>query len=61
MPKFNVYAIAAASRYVGEVEAKDKEEAMEKAYSMLDSPPLCYHCANNYELGDPDPLLEEIE
>jgi len=60
MPKFIMFAVATATHFLGEVEAETKEEAEAKAEEILDSPALCYHCSINYDLGEPEPLVEEI-
>lgn len=63
MKKYRVYAIASASKYVGEVEAETVEEAKEKAWEMescqLDS--LCWSCSDSLDLGDIYELQVEEE
>lgn len=62
MPKYSVYAMATASRYIGEVEANSVEEAKEKAWELencyMES--LCYHCAGKVDLGDVHEIQAEI-
>lgn len=52
--KFNVYAIATASKYLGEVEANSISEAKDKAWDLencyMES--LCWHCASVVDIGD---------
>lgn len=52
MPKFRVYALYTGSRYLGEVEADDKEQAHDKALQMDSSVCLCHQCAGELELDD---------
>lgn len=53
MPKFGVYALYHASKYLGEFEAESKEEAIDKAFeSGSEYVILCHQCASEIELGD---------
>ena len=58
MPKYSLYGKVFASKYLGEVEAETKEEAIEKGYE-LDScfVSVCHQCAKEIE----DPEIDEIE
>ena len=51
--KYDVYAIYTASKYLGEVEAKDKSDAEDKAWKIEKGISLCYVCSRKVELGDP--------
>ena len=50
--KFNAYAIYTASQYLGEIEAKDKKEAEEKAWDLDTYSTLCHQCSKELDLGD---------
>lgn len=52
MPKFRVSASVVGSKYLGEFEAKDEEEAVELALKESGSVCLCHHCAD--EIIDPE-------
>ena len=53
MPKYHCYAIATASKYLGEFEAKNKQEAEDMAYESDEcSMSLCHQCSSEAELGD---------
>ena len=54
--KWSVHAKITGSRYLGEVEAKTKEEAEEKAEKLADenSVSLCHQCSDQIE----DPEIE---
>lgn len=51
MPKYEVYAIFNASKYLGTVEADNADDAAEKlaeeAYVSI-----CHQCSNEIEIGD---------
>lgn len=54
MPKFNVYGVVTGSKYLGEFEAANKEEAERIAISKS-SISLCHHCSGeceDAEIGD---------
>jgi hypothetical protein len=59
MPKYNVYAKATASQYVGQFEAESPEAAenlaAKKAYMSI-----CHHCSQDIELGDIDEFEVEL-
>lgn len=64
MPKYRVYAIMSASKFIGEIEAKDEEEAEELAWEHdnADNPRLCHRCAKELDIGDMHKLdIEEIK
>ena len=54
MPKYTVSGIVAADCYIGEVEAANATEAIEKAWAELpcDSPSVCHQCAGKLNVGD---------
>ena len=53
MPKFAVYALYHASKYIGEYEAENEEDAIEKAGEDADGfISLCHQCAGEVEIGD---------
>lgn len=65
MPKYRFTPVVYASFNVIEIEADNKEEALEKSQGLYESECLCWHCSNIVELGD-EPIfdeqyLEEIE
>lgn len=57
MPKYNLYAKVAASKYLGEVEAATMEEAIQKGYD-LDSctVSVCHQCSRDVE----DPEVDDV-
>jgi hypothetical protein len=53
MPKFNVYGIWTASKFLGEFEANTMEEAVEMAEASEENHvSLCHYCANDLDLDD---------
>lgn len=60
MPKFRVYAIYTASKFLGEIEAETKGAAEELAWKMDYYVGLCHQCANEVELND-DPHEMQVE
>jgi hypothetical protein len=57
MSKWRVYGIVTGSKYLGEFEAKTKEEAEQLAIdSELASVTMCYQCAEECE----DPEIHEV-
>lgn len=61
MKTFRVYAQTIASKYLGEIEAEDKEEAIEKAWEEYGKEAhisLCHACSK-IDLGDCDIEAEE--
>jgi len=58
MPKYACYGRVVGSKYLGIVEAKNEEEAKEKAYSLEEAwISLCHQCSGECE----DPAINEIE
>ncbi len=57
MPRYKAYGRVSASKYLGEVEAKSEEEAVEKAFD-LDAcyVSVCHQCSEDVE----DPEIHEI-
>lgn len=55
MKKYLAYAIATASRFIGEIEAENKEDAIikaeehENANSLVN---LCHYCSKEVDVGD---------
>jgi hypothetical protein len=49
--KYDVYAIATASKYLGQVEADSEESAQEKAWDLDISMSLCHQCSD-IDIGD---------
>jgi hypothetical protein len=60
--KYRAYAIASASRYLGEIEAGSKEEAEDIAFTLEScSMALCHHCSK-IDIGDIETIeVEEVE
>lgn len=62
MPKYHVYGIFSASKYLGEFEANSQEEAEEMA---AESPgnyaSLCHQCAKEVSLSDCSATAFEVE
>lgn len=55
--KFIVYPVGLWSGEAQTIEAKDLEEAQEKANNLnLDIPSLCHHCAHEIDIGDVDKI-----
>ncbi len=53
MKKYKVYAMAIASKFIGEFEAESKEEAEEKAWEEGNLViTLCHYCSREVELSD---------
>jgi hypothetical protein len=64
MKKFPVYAVAFASKYVGEIEADSIEEAKEKINdwgNANDWPTLHTNITNDFDLGETDYEIEGEE
>lgn len=63
MPKFSVYAVIDATKYVGEFEADSKEEVEELAWDNVNhNISLCHHCSEKMDVGDIVKLIvEEIK
>lgn len=64
MKKFRAYAIISASKFIGEIEAENKEQAEDLAWDHENcyNPTLCHHCSYEMDLGDIDEILiEEVE
>jgi len=62
MPKFRVYGIVSGSKYLGEHEAKDKDDAEYKAMKQNGYVSLCHQCCR--ECDDPEIVecvVEEVE
>lgn len=54
MKKFRVYGILSASVVIGEYEAENEQDAMDKADNDPKanwSATLCHHCAGNIDIG----------
>lgn len=63
MKTFRVYAQTTASKYLGEVEAEDEEEAIGKAWEELGKEAhisVCHACSK-IDFGDCDIEVEEEE
>jgi hypothetical protein len=53
MPKFAVYGVATASKFLGEYEAETQDEAIEMARVEGDySFHTCHQCARHVDIGD---------
>ncbi len=63
MPKYRVYAVIDATKYVGEFEAENEENAEDLAWDNGDfHVSICHHCASEVEIGDPIRMVvEEVE
>jgi len=60
MPKFRVYAIYTASKFLGEVEAESAAEAENQGWEMDTYISVCHQCANDFDLnGDPNEMQVE--
>lgn len=61
MPKFHVHGSVKASKYIGEYEAKTKEEAEEMAWKDA-YVSVCNQCSSQVEDPEIDELIvEEVE
>ena len=61
MPKYRIFENFTASRFVGEFEGNNEDDAIEKAYEQDEGfGGLCHHCANELDLSDGDFFAEEI-
>ena len=51
------------NKYIGEVEADDEAQAVEKAENELDTcnPMICHQCAGEVEIGDTVNVYAECE
>lgn len=60
MKKYEVWLKVSASKYLGEVEAENDEDALEKAEEAFDcdEPRLCYQCSNAVEINGADIQVE---
>lgn len=58
MKRWRAYGLVGASTYIGIVEAKTKEEAIEKAFDCADVS-VCHQCART--LSDPEVTGVEVE
>lgn len=57
MPKYMIYAAITGSKYLGEVEAANKEEAEELGWALEEGCViLCHQCSSECE----DPEISEI-
>ncbi|GGB41492.1 hypothetical protein GCM10011409_18770 [Lentibacillus populi] len=62
MPKYRAYAVIDATKYVGDFEAENKEEAEEMAWNSDDySVILCHQCSREFDLGDAIKMIIEEE
>lgn len=63
MKKYRVYGVVTGSKYLGEVEAENAEEAEQKAFDELDiGCSLCHHCSSEAEDAEIHELnIEEVE
>lgn len=63
MPKFRVYGVVVASKYIGEFEAATKEEAEQMAWDSDESSvSVCWHCSRDVEEPQIDELIiEEVK
>lgn len=53
MPKYRAYGIIDATKYLGEFEAKNKEEAEEMAWESENQHVfICHQCSGEFDLGD---------
>lgn len=64
--KFDVYAQTVASKYLGQIEADSKETALALADEDSDMTgalyfSICHQCAEEFDLGDPDFVVEVSE
>jgi hypothetical protein len=56
--KFKIYGIVTGSKYIGEVEAESKEEAIEKAWELEELyVSVCHQCVKEIE----DPEIRDIQ
>lgn len=59
--KWRVYATIVGSKYVGDVEAATKEEAIELGERMADTPSLCHQCSAEIENAEVDEIsVDEV-
>lgn len=57
MKKFHVYAVVTGSKYLGEVDAETKEEAIEKGENLKSvNISICHQCSSECE----NPEVTEI-
>lgn len=57
MPKFSVYGVVKATKYIGEFEAETKELAEQMAWDSDESyVSVCWHCAKEID----EPEIEEM-
>ncbi|MFD1206657.1 hypothetical protein ACFQ38_16290 [Sporosarcina contaminans] len=63
MPKYRMYGVLDATKYLGEVEAENKEQAEEKAWESDEQHvSICHHCSGEFDLGDMiRVIVEEVE
>ena len=58
MPKYNAYGTVVGSTYIGEFEAKNEKEAIEKAQRAA-GVSLCHECAR--DISDPEVTEINVE
>lgn len=58
MPKYSIYGVVAATKYIGEYEANSKEEAEEMAWQDAHVS-VCHQCANEVDGADITELVVE--
>ncbi|UUZ85641.1 hypothetical protein LJK88_20350 [Paenibacillus sp. P26] len=63
MPKYRVYAVVTATKYMGEFEAESKEEAEQMAWESDKAyVSVCHQCARNVDSPEIDRMeVEEID
>lgn len=60
MPLYDCYATVSGSKYLGQVEADNKEDAIEKAWNLDEASIfLCHQCSD--ECLDPEITKIEVE
>lgn len=56
--KYRVYAAVSGSKYLGEIEAENEEDAKDKALDLDEaSISLCHHCSHQCQ----DPMVVSVE
>jgi hypothetical protein len=60
MPKYRIYAVYTASKFLGDVEAATKEDAEAQGWEMDYYVGLCHQCANEVDLNE-DPHTMQVE
>ncbi|MDR9792732.1 hypothetical protein ACTHHL_04595 [Aeribacillus composti] len=57
MPKYQVYGVVTGTKYIGEFEANNKEEAEQIAWDSENSHvSICYHCSKEID----EPQIEKL-